>query len=56
MAYAVREGLDGAVLGAWWIAVKKLRIANVLGGDCRDEDADIEEETSGTHAVRCETR
>lgn len=56
MAYAVRESLDGAVLGAWWIAAEKGRVANVLRGNERDEDADTEEETSRTPAGRCDER
>ncbi len=50
MAYAIRESLDCAILGAWWIATKKSRVANVQGGDSIGEDADREEEVSRTHA------
>ncbi len=44
MAYAIRESLDCAILGAWWIATKKSRVANVQGGDSIGEDAEREQE------------
>jgi len=46
MAYAVRESLNGAILGAWWIAAEEGRVAKSLGGDTGDEDADREEDIS----------
>ncbi len=49
MAYAFRESLDRAVLGAWWVAAEDGRLDKGLGVDKGDEDADGEEDTGISH-------